>query len=258
VFPFRVLFPITCPSSAKFKGGNSSKASVRYHISAFLIPHQSQKVKPISCKANLLVCQHPYEITYEPMKEKVIKIKKFMFFGDKGAATLNVVLDKTVYDYSEDINVKVNIDNSNCSEDITKIKVKLRQHVRFTSNWGYYHEQIKIWENTFEGMPKKTATDGYGLTYTIPLMHAKNKNLKDVDQAKEVYFFLDGIQPTTIGNNVNVFYTIKVKCEYSNLAAKKLIVIHPVIIQAPDLSQEYVPCSIKRKFIILPDLIGFL
>lgn len=190
-----------------------------------------------------MVCQNPYEITYDPMREKVLKIKKFMFFGDKGEAKLNVMLDKTVYGYLDTINVKVKMDNSQCTEDVQKFEVTLRQHARLvkTSGWGDFHDRKDLLLNTYEGILKNTETDGYSLNFALDLQQAKNKNLLNVCKDKEVYYFLSGIQPTTIGNKVNIFYTIKIKAVYGNFAAKKLKVIHPVIIKTPELVEESIP-----------------
>lgn len=166
-----------------------------------------------------------------------------MFLGDKGEAKLSVLLDKNVYNYLDTINVRVKMDNSNCSEEIQKFEITLRQHVRLVkpSGWGTYHDQHKLLTNSYQGMPKNTTTDGYSLIYSIDLQKAKNLNLLDVCSDKEVYYFLGGIQPTTIGKKVNIFYTIKIKAVYGNFAAKKLKVVHPIIIQTPELIEESTP-----------------
>lgn len=111
---------------------------------------------------------------------------------------------------------------------------------------GTFHQQRVLLKNTYEGVPKRTSTDGYNLNYEIPLSSAQNHNSENVPTPDKIHFFVYGIQPTTVGKRLNVMYTIKVKATYSNYGAMKLKIYIPVFIEAPQFEEEKQP-EVERK-----------
>ena len=137
--------------------------------------------------------------------------------------------------------MSVDIDNSECEEDIKSIDIELRQHVRMKGEINTFHQQKVLLKNTYAGVPKGTSTEGYNLNYEVPLSSAQNHNSENVPTPDKIHFFVYGIQPTTVGKRLNIMYTIKVKATYSNYGAKKLKTYIPVLIQAPQFEEEKQP-----------------
>ena len=86
-----------------------------------------------------------------------------------GTVRLISQCDKTAYTPQETVRVIAEVDNSNVSKDINKIKIQLRQHIllnRNEKNIGYFTEDKTfsysetILEKEFEGIGEKQRTNG--------------------------------------------------------------------------------------------------
>ena len=110
VFPFNIMIPKSCPSSALYKGSLDSHGKIEYSIQVFLKPLSNQKVGKIEQKLPLIVIQEPIESISELITGYEGKVKKFLWFFNKGTAKVKTRLPKTVYWFNEVINVEWDID----------------------------------------------------------------------------------------------------------------------------------------------------
>lgn len=69
------------------------------------------------------------------------------FFVKQGKSKATVTFDKNVFRPNETTNVKVDIDNTTCDKDITRIKLKLRREIKAKDrkNRSYmYYELLNV------------------------------------------------------------------------------------------------------------------
>ena len=141
------------------------------------------------------------------------------------------------------------------------------QHVRFISLVNDYTDKKIVNEAILDGMEAHSKTDGFSKNFEIPIYLAQNfslinymkKNKHKVwdanspsmqiseENKEDIYFWTEGLQPSTFGKSINIMYTVQVRLIYKNFLAKTIKTMTPIFISAPSLT-NYVDEFIRKWF----------
>lgn len=236
-FPFSVLIPNNIPSSTRFKGKNDSKAFIEYFITVMLKPNKNVKIKDLKLEKPLLIAQKPVEVLYDQVQTKEENIKKFAFVGRKGRTRLITKLAKNCIAPRETLNVKIDIDNTECGEDIKSVDITFEQHVKLGNKWCEFSDYSIIKKMSVEGVPRHTSTNGFK-SYDIPLTNLIYRSLVNKPEDPSQKDFFSSLHPTAIGNEVNNVYIVKVKVNHNDWGFQNLESIMPVFVTPKPIQKE--------------------
>ena len=231
-FPFQVQLPMNVPSSCNYTNYDASQSlgKVKYSLEARLTPINPDTIQPMKFKQTLIVRQLPPPIPKSSSAEYSDEVNSCCCCCSSGTVRMRSQWDKTAYTPQETVRIMAEIDNSNVSKEITKIKIQLRQHIllnRSEKNVGYFTEDKTfsysetIFEREFDGIGENQRTDGMERYMELPLneYHVKSDKNKFSTAFKDQddYYLGESIQPSTNGRLVQVSYTLNVVPEYNTV-----------------------------------------
>jgi len=203
--------------------------------------HQPKDILPLVYTTPVLIYQDPFDIKYEEIKEKEAKIKSFWFLGGLGKAHLKTTLVKSVVAINEELVLFIDVDNSQCKNDIVKVVVSLSIHVRLRGgvigrstfrqlrplhNLVFFADSDAIvdddWGENKEEFKNITTSDQFSRKAVIPLCNVKDGVFNRLEPEEEGSYFNKSLQPTSIFKMTSIFYTVKTKVFYGNKGAHSL------------------------------------
>ncbi|CAI2371312.1 unnamed protein product [Moneuplotes crassus] len=184
-FPFKLILPDDIPSSCYFATSSSYKthAKVKYRLKAILRCN-TDEMKDMSFKQTLIIRQQPDVVPMSSMADFSDQVNSCCCCWSQGVVTMQSQTDKAAYTPTETVKIIGNIDNSNCTRDIKKVKVQLVEKVRLnarrkvrnmlspfespeeklmgflTSEDTEYNNSFVILEKDYPGIPKGESTKG--------------------------------------------------------------------------------------------------
>jgi hypothetical protein len=191
-------------------------------------------------KQNLIIREKTPGVAKNLERELAMEVKGICWCFSNGTARFRISFEKNSYSTVETWRAIADIDNSQCTIPIERIKISIKQNVKLTASTKVYDRSFLITERYFEGIPAKMSTNGFSRNLNIPLNEYKNKSdhsrsnifKKLSEEEKEL---CKSMQPTTNGKNVSIVYELQVEFLYNTMGAAQPSCCIPMFLQAPPL-----------------------
>lgn len=157
--------------------------------------------------------------------------------GNQGQCTIVTQFEKDTYAPTENCRAVADLNNSACTVPITNLQIILTQFMRLYSNDGKQHDEQRVLEQKdFPGLGAGEQTGGLNRFLELSLATIKNQckpRSDGRDYKPDDVFTAEHLQPTTSGKQVQVWYTLKVNCNYDNMCAENPNCTIPLTICPP-------------------------
>lgn len=100
-FPFNIVVPYGCPSSAMYSGSDSAIASIKYSIKVVLQPNVTTRIREMKFKQTLIVREKPQNVGENLFSSISMNINSCCCCCSKGNASLETNFEKDAYTSQE-------------------------------------------------------------------------------------------------------------------------------------------------------------
>eukprot|EP00347_Sterkiella_histriomuscorum_P016070 403354603 len=255
-FPFSFELPRDLPPSLFYLGQKDAKIQITYKVIAKMeepIINGKSTFKPLVSKRLVIVSTPVEKINFNVSMKQENHIKALLFMNS-GKSKADVNLDKDAYQPNETINLSINLDNSECDQDVKRAKVRFIREITAVSAHGVeYKDQTILMKRVCEGVNQRSSVNR---TVQLPLDQvdfAVDSHLKDFKKrqplyAEEMREWLTAMQPSVKGSYFECKYYAKISFKHSAMTLGKKIGEIYVPISVYYLSKSFVQAPREHRF----------
>lgn len=217
-FPFSFILPNNLPGSVHYHHSDGSKGSIKYSIEAKL-ESNVKTMKSISFSAPVYI----KELLHKAIKPEVMEKSENLLCCcfcciSRGRTSFKYTTDKNAYMPGETVQVQIEVDNSQCKMDISRIKCQLTENATLVASNHYQKlfESVVVANESKKGIQAGEKVDAIYIDLQLP--HEK------LTESTE-----GGIAPTSSGKAIKMVYSIDIEltmdgCVCGQMPRSKLFV----------------------------------
>ena len=213
-FPFKFELGASLPASVVYAGPKDSVITIKYMLTASLVPHLGSDMDAVSAKQALVIKQLKLKTeSIRAIQEcaQNIKCSSCILFSS-GTSTLRTQLDNDMYFPSEQVTVNCEVDNSRCRKGVDSLKVVIQQRIRIHISADEcidIHEPV--FTQTFDGVAARSSTNGLTKTLTMDLSQFSHKVSHKCALEGDEFITAERLQPTVDSKFCEIEYSISVE-----------------------------------------------